>query len=220
MANTNYDFNKLEDIRSHSATLFNERLAILDYLLNMKSIELHKDPDNPELIRYVSALNKQIYKNMRMLISQDPVKQHLLGLVTQHEGVYVTDVAEAMIDRMIEVCETQGYTRRKCRIIISELDSFEILWRNILHSYGYFVRSDFQKKPDVVPAAEKYKNMANRSTLEQLRQIVGKNHKLDFEEIKNPEKLKENLRSFQEEDDHSQSLEGEFDSGEDDDDER
>lgn len=195
-SSTNYGFNQTEDIRSHSATLFNERFSILVYLLDMKSIELHKYPENPDMIRTVFSLNKQIYKNIRMLISHDPVKRNVLGLETTHAGVYVPDVVEGIIDRMIEFCEENGYTRKKCRIISKELDNFEIMWRGILHSYQYFVRSDFKQKPDVVPASEKYKTMANESTIEQLRQVIGKNHKLDDEVFSDPKRAEKQLEEF------------------------
>ena len=181
---TSYKFNSMQEIKSHSSVLYNERMAILFYLLDMKSIELNNDMENVDMIRQVRSINKQIYKDMRMLLSYNPVVRNSLNLNTKEKGIYVTDVVLGTIDMMYLYCQTHGYTSKKCYIIVSELDNFEVLIKKIFQYYHYFVRPEFRQKPDILLATEKYKTMADQMTLDQLRGVVGKNNKSDFDSLK------------------------------------
>ena len=179
---TGYSFNSFQEIKSHSSILYNERMAILFFLLDMRSIDLNKS-FSIDLILEVRALVKQIYKNIRTLIRNNPTMRATLNLETKDRGIYVPDVALRIIDKMIEFCEATGYTTRRTYIITQELNDIEVLIKDILQYYNYFIRPDFRQKPDVEMATEKYKEIADMGTVEKLRELVGKRHKVDFENL-------------------------------------
>jgi beta-phosphoglucomutase-like phosphatase (HAD superfamily) len=56
----------------------------------------------------------------------------------------------------------------------------EMLSKEILQYFAYFIRPDFSQKPDVDIATEKYKAIADSRTVEELREIVGRKHTIDF----------------------------------------
>lgn len=177
-----YKFNTFQEIKSHSSILYNERMAILFYLLDMKSIQLNTDYSITMMLE-VRALIIQIYKNMRTLIRNNPTMRSTLNLDTKDGGVYTTDIALDLIDKMIQYCETGGYTTKRLYIITSELNRIEIVLKDILQYYHYFIRPDFRQKPDVEIATEAYKEIADKKTIEELKEIVGKNNKIDFENL-------------------------------------
>jgi hypothetical protein len=179
---TGYKFNTFKEIRSHSSILYNERMAILFYMLDMKSIKLNTFYNVPEILE-VRGILKQIYKNVRMLIRNTPTMRATLNLDTKDPGIYVTDVAFGVVDRMIDWCEANGYTTRNVYIIIQELNKLETLIKDILQYFHYFIRPDFRQKPDVETATEKYKEIADQRTIEELRELVGKSHQIDFESL-------------------------------------
>jgi hypothetical protein len=176
-----YSFSSMQEIKSHSSALFNERMAILFYLLDMKFIELHQDMQNRDMMFTVFSLLRQIYKNVRTLIRNNPTMRATLNIETNDEGIYLTDVMDSNIERLLMYCETYGYTMRKCYIIVREMDDFEVQVKDILQYYHYFVRPDFRQKPDVLVATEKYRSMVDGMTIDQLKEVVGKQHKIDFE---------------------------------------
>lgn len=178
-----YAFNTMQDVKSHSSQLFNERMAILFYLLDMKSIELNENPQSIQLIKTVRSINMQIYKNFHTLILNNPVMRNTLNLNTNEDGVYVTDIILGTIDKMYYFCENTGYTFKRCHVIVNELNKFEMLMKHILQYHSYFVRPNFIQKPDIIAAAENYRLMADKMTLEQLREVAGKNNKIDFDDI-------------------------------------
>jgi hypothetical protein len=180
MPAASFKFNSFEEIKSHSSVLFNERLAIMFYLLDMHSIRMHASSDISEVLE-CKAILKQIYTNVRMLLRYNPTCRATLRLDTQDEGIYVPDVAISIIDRMIEHCEINGYTMKKLYIIVQEITRVQILIRDILQYFSYFIRPDFRQKPDVDVATENYKAMADFRTVEELRALVGRNAKIDFE---------------------------------------
>lgn len=183
MANK-YNMNVIQEFKSHSSWLYNERMAILFYLLDMDSVALNIEPTNVNLLKKVKAYNGQIYKNIRMVIRSDPIMRGVLNLNTKDAGTYVTDLQFNTIETMIRWCEANdAYTPRKCFILVSELNSFEMSIKDIMQYYSYFIRSGIKQKPDVLVATQKYKEMADAMTVEQLREVVGKNHKIDFDNI-------------------------------------
>jgi len=177
-----YKFNSFAEIKSHSSILFNERMAILFYMLDMRAIEMNTNYRINDILT-VRSLIKQIYKNIRMLIRNNPTVRATLNLETKDPGIYTTDVAMAMIDRMIEFCENEGYTTKKVYIIIQELNNIETLLKDVLQYFHYFIRPDFRQKPDIEFATEKYKEIADKKTIEELKAIVGKRHGIDFENL-------------------------------------
>lgn len=175
-----FKFNSFEEIRSHSSVLYNERVAILLYMLDMHAIQMNANSDISEVLQ-CRAILRQIYKNIRMLIRYNPTCRATLNLDTQDEGIYVPDVALSVIDRMIEHCEINGYTIKKLYIVIQEINRVEMLLKDIMQYFHYFIRPEFRQKPDVDIATQQYKEMADFRTVEELRSLVGRNAKIDFE---------------------------------------
>jgi hypothetical protein len=157
-------------------------MAILFYLLDMRSIELNKG-FSVDMILEVRALIKQIYKNIRTLIRNNPVMRATLNLETKDHGIYIPDVAIGIIDKMVEFCETTGYTTKRNFILAQELNNIEVVLKDILQYYHYFIRPDFRQKPDVDTATAKYKEVADQRTIDELKALVGKRHKIDFENL-------------------------------------
>ena len=155
-------------------------MAILFYLLDMKSIAMNTNMSVNAALE-VRAVLKQIYNNIRMLIRYNPTCRATLNLDTQEEGTYVPDVALSTIDRMIEHCEVNGYTTKKLYIVIQEINRVQQLLKDILQYFHYFIRPDFKQKPDIEIATEQYKEIADSTTVEQLRALVGKSNAIDFE---------------------------------------
>jgi hypothetical protein len=175
-----YRFNSFEEIRSHSSILYNERLAILFYILDMKSISMNTNYNIGDVLE-VRAVLKQIYNNTRMLIRFNPTCRATLNLDTQIDGIYVPDVALSTIDKMIEYCETEGYTIRKLYILVQEINRVQTIIRDILQYFHYFIRPDFKQKPDIDVATDQYKEIADTRTVEELRALVGRSNMVDFE---------------------------------------
>ena len=175
-----YKFNTFEEIKSHSSILYNERMAILFYLLDMKGITMNMEYSHSSMIE-VRSIIKQIYKNIRTLIRNNPTVRATLNLDTKDEGIYVTDVGMGIIDRMIEHCEVNGYTTKKIYVIIQELNNLEMIIKDVLQYFHYFIRPDFRQKPDIDMATEKYKEIADERTVNELKELIGKRHKIDFE---------------------------------------
>lgn len=176
---TNYNFNALDDIRTHSAALFNERLAWLFMSLDLSAVNMNINYSVDNILE-VRGYLKQIYKNVRMLISNNPVARAMLNLETKDEGTYITDVHMGMIDKMIDYAQENGWSKNRITVIINELNDLEVTIRKVLQYYNYFVRPNFKQKPDIDMAVEKYKFMADDLTIDQLKEIVGKKNKVDF----------------------------------------
>lgn len=155
-------------------------MAILFYILDMKSIDLNTRYEMNDLMQ-VRSIIKQIYKNIRMLIRNNPTMRATLNLDTKDDGIYVTDVAFSVIDKMIEFCEGGDWTPKRIYIVVNELNNLETMLKDILQYFHYFIRPDFRQKPDIEIATERYKEIADNRTIEELREIVGKKHKIDFE---------------------------------------
>jgi hypothetical protein len=179
---TGYKFNNLEEIKSHSSILFNERMAILFYLLDMKSISMNTNYDLM-MMKEVKSILQQIYKNVRMVIRYNPTMRASLNLETIDNGIYVPDIVINLIENMIKYCDENGYTIKKLYIIINELNKFEVMIKDILQYYNYFIRPTFKQKPDIEIATENYKNMIDGKTLDELKEIVGDKHRINFDEL-------------------------------------
>lgn len=179
---SSYKFNTFQEIKSHSSILYNERMAILFYLLDMKSLEMN-ETQTIESIYKVRSIIKQIYKNIRMLLRFNPTVRATMHLETKDEGIYVIDLVLSTIDKMLNHCKETGFTERKLEIIMHELDNAEMMIKDVMQYFQYFIRPDFRQKPDVEIATERYKEIADTRTVEELRQIVGKNHSVDFESL-------------------------------------
>lgn len=175
-----FKFNSFQEIKSHSSILFNERLAILFYLLDMKSINMNTHYRVSDILEVKSTI-LQIYKNVRTLIRNNPTVRATLNLETKDPGIYTTDIAIGIIDKMIKWSDINGYTFKNIYIIVNEINKLEMVIKDVLQYFHYFIRPDFRQKPDIEIATEKYKEIADKRTIEELREIAGKSHKIDFE---------------------------------------
>jgi hypothetical protein len=182
MPAASYNFNSMTEIKSHSSILYNERMAILFYLLDMKSMRLNVSYTVNDMLE-VRTLIRQIYKNVRTLIRNNPTVRATLHLETKDPGIYTTDVALGMIDKMVEYCESNTYTPKRLYIMVEQLNNFEMLIKDILQYFNYFIRPDFRQKPDIDMATENYKAIADSKTIEELKNIVGKGHRIDFDSL-------------------------------------
>lgn len=177
-----YGFNSMQEIKSHSSILFNERLAILFYLLDMSGIQLNTNFQIEDVLK-VRGILTQIYKNTRTLIRNNPTMRATLNLDTKDNGIYITDVALGVVDKMLQWCEVNGFSTGKIKIITNKMNEFEMMIKDILQYYHYFIRPDFRQKPDIEIATEKYKEIADERTINELKEIVGKNHQINFEAL-------------------------------------
>ncbi len=177
-----YQFNNFKEIKSHSSVLYNERMAILFYLLDMKGLMLHRT-ESLEPIYEVFSILKQIYKNIRMLLRFNQPIRVTMNLETKDKGVYTTDIAMSTIQKMIKYCENHGFTLKRVEILKQELDNMEMQLKDILQYFNYFIRPDFKQKPDVEMATEKYKEIADAQTVEQLKEFAGKSNQIDFNSL-------------------------------------
>jgi hypothetical protein len=181
------DMNVPKEFKSHSSWLYNDRLAVLFYLLDMESVRLNEtsltSDELPRIIRRVNSLNKQIYKNIRMVIRSDAVMRGYLKLSTKDAGVYTTDIQLNLIQKALQFCDEdpKGFTPKRCAALVTELNDLEIVLKDILQYYSYFIRVGMKQKPDMLMATEKYKMMSDKMTLEQLKSVAGKNNKINFD---------------------------------------
>jgi len=175
-----YKFGNFAEIKSHSSVLYNERMAILFYLLDMKSINLNTHYRVQDLLEVRGTL-RQIYKNIRTLIRNNPTVRATLNLDTKDPGIYTTDIVFGVVDKMVEYCESSAYTTKKIYVIVHELNNLEMLLKDVLQYFHYFIRPDFRQKPDIEIATERYKEIADRATVEELRTLIGTGkHGIDF----------------------------------------
>ena len=177
-----FKFNAFQEIKSHSSILYNERMAILFYHLDFRAIAMNTYYRVDDVLR-VRAILKQIYKNVRMLIRTNPTVRSSLNLETKDEGTYVTDLAFTVVDNLVLYCEQNDYTPQKLYILAEQLNRVEMLLKDVLQYFSYFIRPAFKQKPDVDRATDDYKRISDDRTIEQLREFVGKNHKIDFEDL-------------------------------------
>jgi len=151
-------------------------------MFDCKCMEMFRNNDIDSMVQAFSAA-KVIYANIRMLIRYNPLVRATLNLDTKDGGIYITDIMKARIENMIEYCNTEGYTLRRVVITCYEVERFGMLLRDVLQYFHYFIRPDFRQKPDIEIATEKYKEIADKHTVEELRKIVGRNSIIDFESL-------------------------------------
>lgn len=204
---TGYSFNSMQEIKSHSSVLYNERMAILFYLLDMKNLALYQQ-QTIQSIYEVFSIQKQIYKNVRMLLRFNPTVRVTMRLDTKDEGIYTPDIIKHTIEEMIEYCQSNGWTEKRIRILIFELENFETIMKDLLQYFSYFIRPDFKQKPDVDMASERYKEMVDKRTVEELREIMGKNALINLDELSG-ENIK--LKSTDNDIEYDPELDGDMD---------
>ena len=174
-----------DKVNSHAADLYNERLAILWYMYDMDSILLNQTFSKEQYTKTRSILY-QIWKNIRTLVRNNIHCRRVLNLDTKEPGVYTVDAAFQLIDDMYFWCEnardtSSGFTYQKLYIMSTNLNRIELILRDILQYFQYFMRTEYKQMPDILQAAETYKAYADKLTVEQLKGIIGKNNGIDFE---------------------------------------
>lgn len=169
-------------LKSHSSLLTNERINIMLYKLDELSVNTHRTYI-PELLSETKALLWQLYKSIRCLIRENWNVRNELKLETKVPGVYTLDVGFEMVDKMLKYCFLYGYTYQRYDKIVEQLDKVEFMLKDIMQYFQYFYRPEFKQKPDIDMATEQYKEMADKMTIEQLKTVVGKDNKIDFENL-------------------------------------
>lgn len=177
----NYGFN---DIKSHSSFLFNNALAVLFYDLDQAMIDMNIRYDVPSVKR-VRAVLKQVYNRVRPIFFNAPWIKYKFNLMTQVDGYYTTDFLIHKIDSQIRYCDSAGigYTEKYLHILAEELEDLYHTTTNILQSMSYFVRSNYQTKPDIDNAMQYYQGNVSKIALKQLKQIAGQDNKIDWSEF-------------------------------------
>jgi len=172
-----------DKVNSHAADLYNERLAILFYMYDMDSVLLNQTYSKEQLSK-TKAILFQIWKNIRTLVRNNLHCRRTLNLNTKEPGVYTVDVAFDTINRMYMWCESdkkEGFTYQKLYIMTEHINRTELMVRDILQYFQYFMRTEYKQMPDILQAAETYKQYADKLTVDQLREIIGKKNKIHFE---------------------------------------
>jgi len=171
-----------DKVNSHAADLYNERLAILWYMLDMDSILLNQTKSKEQFTKTKSIIY-QIWKNIRTLVRNNIHIRRTLNLNTKEPGVYTVDVAFDILEKMYIWCENDkvGFTYQKLYIMTEHLNKIEMMLRDILQYFQYFMRTEYKQMPDILQAAEVYKQYADKLTVEQLKEVIGKRNKIDFE---------------------------------------
>jgi len=172
-----------DKVNSHAADLYNERLAILFYMYDMDSVLLNQTYSKEQLSK-TKAILFQIWKNIRTLVRNNLHCRRTLNLNTKEPGVYTVDVAFDIINKMYMWCESdkkEGFTYQKLYIMTDHVNRTELMVRDILQYFQYFMRTEYKQMPDILQAAENYKQYADKLTVDQLREVIGKKNKIDFE---------------------------------------
>ena len=172
-----------DKVNSHAADLYNERLAILFYMFDMDVILLNQNYAKEQFAK-TKAIGYQIWKNIRTLVRNNIHCRRTLNLNTKEPGVYTVDAAFDIMNKMYMWCESDkkdGFTYQKLYIMTDHLNRIELMLRDILQYFQYFMRTEYKQMPDILQAAETYKQYADKLTVEQLQEVIGKKNKIDFE---------------------------------------
>jgi len=171
-----------QEIKSHSSLLSNERIAILFYMLDLSSMNLNTYYNEDHLMRTKSILF-QVYKNVRSIVRNNRQVRMALNLETKEPGVYTLDLGFDIMEQMVQYCTFHGFTYKRCYAIAQQLNNMEMILRDVLQFFSYFFRPEYKQKPDIMIATEKYKQMADGLTIEQLKGVLGKRNRVDFRSI-------------------------------------
>jgi len=163
----------ITEIKSHSSVLFNERMNILFTMLDAEGIDLEINPNIKQIFKVKSILS-QIWKNLRPLVFYAPGVRVRLKLNTSHEGIYTIDSGLAHIQECINhMIQSENYSYSHLVYIVKQISSVEIIIKEVLQYFSYFIRPDYRQIPDFDVASEKYKEMADKKTLEQFKDVIG-----------------------------------------------
>ena len=174
-----------EEIKSHSSVLFNERMHVLLYILETEGVDIHVTPKLKNIMKVKSTLH-QIWKNLRTLLFNDPACRSILKLETDTPGLYTPDIGFQQMDQKISFLINNGEyaTYDNLQQIVYEIDQVEVILRNILQFYKYFIRFNKPQKPDIDIASQRYREMADERTVNELKAVLGKRAKINFDDDK------------------------------------
>jgi hypothetical protein len=144
----------------------------------MLDVEIMDAEINPSVKRILKAKSilGTIWREVRAIVSNNPSVRNLMKLETIHPGVYTVDSGFAHIQECINFImsnpeENNNYDN--LIYIIQQLHSIEIIIREVLQYFKYFIRPEYVQKPDINVATEKYKNMADERTVDELKNLLG-----------------------------------------------
>jgi len=189
------------EVRSHSSMLFNERLAILWYVHDVNMLNLRSNMNYEHLARAFASLQR-IWMNVRTFVFYNDYVRGYLNLRTKDPGIFTPDVGFALVSKFLTYARINGLYVKDAYYMIEQLDRLELILRDILQFFSYFIRPDYKQKPDLQFASREYQKMADPMTVEQLQKIVGKRHRLDFDRVTTPELPR---------DEEDEDLEGDYD---------
>lgn len=165
------------EIKSHSSVLFNERLHGMFAMLDMDTIDLRARPSIKEL-QGVAAVLRQIWKNIRCLIFNNPYIRRTLNLETQTPGVYTVDLGFRSIQKKINgMVNRNEFFYDEIHDAIDELDYTETIIREILQYYKYFIRPEYKQKPDISEASTRFKDQFDELTVNKFLETAGASRK-------------------------------------------
>ena len=165
--------NVSSEIRSHSSALFNERLNALFLMYDDASVNLEINP-NIKRILQVRSLLSAIWRNVRPIVSHNPLARKSLNLDTSKPGIYTVDTGFAHIQELItEMITYNTYTYQNLIYTVNQIQNVEVIIREILQYFSYFIRTEQKKVPDINVAGQKYKYMADDKTVEEFKELLG-----------------------------------------------
>lgn len=165
--------NVSSEIRSHSSALFNERLNALFLMYDDASVNLEINPDIKKILQTRSLLSA-IWRNVRPIVSHNPLARKSLNLDTSKPGIFTVDAGFAHIQELItEMITYRAYTYQNLIYTVQQIQNVEVIIREILQYFSYFIRTEQKKVPDINVAGQKYKYMADDKTVEEFKELLG-----------------------------------------------
>jgi hypothetical protein len=165
--------NGYSEIKSHSSVLFNERINILFTMLDAEGIDMGIKPNINQIMKVKSILEK-IWDNLRPLIYYAPNVRSILKLGTTKPGIYTIDSGFAHIQECINhMISSSDYSYTYLVYTIQQLQNVERIIKEVLQYFSYFIRPDYKQMPDFDSASDRYKQMADKRTVEEFKQLIG-----------------------------------------------
>jgi hypothetical protein len=154
-------------------------------MLDIESMDADIKPSLRGVLKVKSILSA-IWREIRPIVSNNPAARGSLKLDTIHPGIYTPDSGFAHIQECVE--EILGNPEEKnsySNLIytMQQLNSVEIIIREVLQYFKYFIRPEYKQKPDINVASQKYKDMADKRTIEEFKELLGDNSIIFRDEI-------------------------------------
>jgi len=184
MANSLAQYNSFDsELKAHSSALTNERISALIALYDEAMITANLQLDYKNTERALIYL-KQIWKSFRPLVRMNNYVRHDLKLNTHVDGVYLPDFGFRHIET--EILEfklnRKKETTRTMVLLNQELETLEQIVRDIIQYFKFTFRPDSRTKPDIHEATEMMMESIDKTTEEELLEIVGVNNHIRWSE--------------------------------------